>query len=44
MIDGWVQLVVGDDATIRLRTFHISDGYDADFEIMRVTAFSGSAP
>jgi hypothetical protein len=43
MIDGWAKLIAGDDKSLRLRTFEISDGYDGDFEIMRVSGFSGRA-
>ncbi len=43
MIDGWSRLVAGSGATLRLRSFDISDGYDGDFEIMRVSGFSGAA-
>jgi hypothetical protein len=41
MIDGWSKLIAGDAATLWLRSFDISDGYDGDFEIMRVSGFSG---
>lgn len=43
MIDGWAKLIAGDAKSLRLRTFDISDGYDGDFEIMRVCGFSGRA-
>ena len=43
MIDGWAKLIAGDAKSLRLRTFDISDGYDGDFEIMRVSGFSGRA-
>ena len=43
MIDGWSKLIAGDAKSLRLRTFEISDGYDGDFEIMRVSGFSGRA-
>jgi hypothetical protein len=43
MIDGWARLIAGDGKSLRLRTFDISDGYDGDFEIMRVSGFSGRA-
>jgi hypothetical protein len=43
MIDGWARLIAGDAKSLRLRTFEISDGYDGDFEIMRVSGFSGRA-
>jgi hypothetical protein len=41
ILDGWIKLIVGDSNLVRLRAFDISDGYDAEFEIMRVTGFSG---
>jgi hypothetical protein len=43
ILDGWVNLVAGDEMTIRLRAFGISDGLDAEFEIARTTGFSGVA-
>jgi hypothetical protein len=43
ILDGWVKLVAGDEMTIRLRAFGISDGLDAEFEIARTTGFSGVA-
>lgn len=43
IIDGWAKLIAGDAKSLRLRTFDISDGYDGDFEIMRVSGFSGRA-
>ncbi len=43
MIDGWSRLIAGDASTLRLRSFNISDGYDGDFEMMRVSGFSGVA-
>lgn len=41
MIDGWSRLIAGNTASLRLRSFEISDGYDGDFEITRVSGFSG---
>lgn len=41
MIDGWITLIVGPDPSVRLKTFGIADGIDADFEILRTSAFSG---
>lgn len=43
LLDGWISLIVGRESSVRLRTFAIGDGIDADFEILRVSAFSGSA-
>jgi SIR2-like domain len=44
ILDGWTRLIVGDDQSIRIRAFDIADGHDAEFEISRVTGFSGVAP
>jgi hypothetical protein len=41
VLDGWVTLIVGDGPSVRLRSFDISDGFDAEFEIARTTGFSG---
>ena len=43
MVDGWARLIAGDTKSLRLRSFDIVDGYDGDFEIMRVSGFSGRA-
>jgi hypothetical protein len=43
VLDGWAQLIAGDGPTVRLRAFDIADGHDAEFEISRITAFSGVA-
>jgi hypothetical protein len=43
ILDGWARLIVGDNQSIRLRAFDIADGHDAEFEISRVTAFSGTS-
>ena len=40
VLDGWISLIVGDDPSVRLKAFDISDGADAEFEISRFTAFS----
>jgi hypothetical protein len=42
MLDGWTKLLVGEGASVRLKAFGISDGYDAEFEIVRVAGFSGA--
>ena len=44
LLDGWTALIVGQADCIRLRAFGIADGMDADFELSRITAFSGRAP
>lgn len=41
LLDGWISLIVGWEPSVRLKTFGISDGIDADFEILRTSAFSG---
>lgn len=43
VFDGWIELIVGKEDSRRYRAFGISDGIDADFEIQRVTAYSGRA-
>jgi NAD-dependent SIR2 family protein deacetylase len=43
LLDGWISLIVGRESSVRLRTFGIADGIDADFEILRISAFSGVA-
>ncbi len=41
MLDGWISLIVGREPSVRLKAFGIADGIDAEFEILRVSAFSG---
>ena len=41
LLEGWINLIVGRDASMRLKTFGISDGVDAEFELLRTSAFSG---
>lgn len=41
LLDGWISLIVGCEASVRLRAFDIADGIDAEFEILRTSAFSG---
>ncbi len=41
MIEGWIALIVGRDPSVRLKSFGIADGVDAEFEIQRISAFSG---
>ena len=43
LLDGWVSLVFGDAQSVRLRAFDIGDGVDAEFELLRTSAFSGQA-
>jgi hypothetical protein len=41
ILDGWVKLIAGPTDTIRIKAFNIGDGIDAEFELSRVTGFSG---
>lgn len=41
MLDGWINLIAGKAPSLRMRAFGISDGIDADFEILRTSGFSG---
>lgn len=41
LLDGWNMLVVGAQASVRLRAFGVGDGIDAEFEILRISGFSG---
>jgi len=41
VLDGWVKLIAGTGSNLRVRAFEIADGVDAEFELMRVSAFSG---
>jgi hypothetical protein len=41
MLDGWINLIVGREPSVRLKAFGIADGIDAEFEVLRVSAFSG---
>ncbi len=41
LLDGWISLIVGREPSVRLKTFGIADGVDAEFEILRTSAFSG---
>tara|TARA_R110000782_G_scaffold268961_1_gene366193 strand:+ start:8224 stop:10002 length:1779 start_codon:yes stop_codon:yes gene_type:complete len=41
MLSGWASLLVGSDRTVTLRSFGISDGIDATFEVSSITGFSG---
>jgi NAD-dependent SIR2 family protein deacetylase len=40
VLDGWVELIVGNDQEAELRAFGIGDGLDAAFTIGRITGFS----
>jgi len=41
ILDGWIKLVAGTGSNLRMRSFDIADGIDAEFELMRISAFSG---
>lgn len=41
LLEGWITLICGREASVRLKTFGIGDGIDAEFEILRTSAFSG---
>ena len=41
MLDGWISLIVGREPSVRLKALDIADGIDAEFEILRTSAFSG---
>ena len=43
LLDGWISLIFGDEQSVRFRTFDICDGVDAEFELVRTSAFSGQA-
>lgn len=43
LLDGWISLLFGEAQSVRLRTFDIGDGVDAEFELLRTSAFSGRA-
>lgn len=42
MLDGWISLIFGRDASVRLKAFGIGDGVDAEFEVLRTSGFSGA--
>ena len=41
LLDGWISLIFGEAQSLRLKAFNIGDGVDAEFELMRISAFSG---
>ena len=43
LLVGWISLVFGEAQSVRLRVFDIGDGVDAEFELLRTSAFSGQA-
>ena len=43
LLDGWISLIFGDEQSVRFRTFDICDGVDAEFELVRISPFSGQA-
>lgn len=45
VLEGWATLVAGDDrrGVLRLKALELTDGIDAEFEMVRVSGFSGRA-
>lgn len=43
LLAGWISLIFGGEQSVRRHTFDISDGVDAEFELLRTSAFSGRA-
>ncbi len=43
LLDGWISLMFGGEQSVRYRAFSIGDGVDAEFELLRTSAFSGKA-
>ena len=43
LLDGWISLIFADAQSVRLKAFDIGDGVDAEFELLRTSAFSGRA-
>ena len=43
LLDGWISLIFGSGQSVRLRTFDIGDGVNAEFKLLRTSAFSGQA-
>jgi hypothetical protein len=43
MLDGWIQLIAGSEQRLRVRAFDIGNGINAEFELMRISGFSGVA-
>ena len=43
LLDGWISLIFGSEQSVRCRAFGIGDGVDAEFELLRASAFSGQS-
>ena len=43
LLDGWISLMFGAGGRVRCRAFGVGDGVDAEFELLRTSAFSGWA-
>ena len=43
LLDGWISLIFGNEQSVQLRAFDIGDGVNAEFELLRTSAFSGRA-
>ncbi len=43
LLDGWISLIFGNEKSVLCRAFGIGDGVDAEFELLRTSAFSGQA-
>ena len=43
LLEGWIKLIFGSERSVRCRSFDIGDGVDAEFELLRISAFSGPA-
>ena len=41
ILTGWVRLLIGEERSLAINSFGISDGLDASFEISQITGFSG---
>jgi NAD-dependent SIR2 family protein deacetylase len=42
VLEGWINLIAGNAPSAKLKGFNISDGYDPEFELGRITGFSGA--
>ena len=41
LLEGWISLICGEEWEVRLRTYDIGDGVDAEFRLVRISGFSG---
>jgi len=41
LLEGWISLICGDEQEVRVRTYDIGDGVDAEFQLLRISGFSG---